>query len=175
MKTNGAGSWSAKYDVYRYSFDRFHAGAFQVDVAQRGNIDADLLAGFENGCALWHLQYMIVYCKLNHFLFHDESAVRLENLNCVEVAARLAHTATDTLIRINDVWLAHVADDSVGRTILLASSATLALLRIDCVGKQRSPGLLFPSIRVFLNESVLPIRCPEYWSFSFSISPSNEY
>jgi len=38
-----------------------------------------------------------------------------------------------------------------------------------------SPGLLFPSIRVFLNESVLPIRWPEYWSFSFSISPSNEY
>ena len=32
-----------------------------------------------------------------------------------------------------------------------------------------------PSIRVFSNESVLCIRCPEYWSFSFSISPSNEY
>ena len=35
--------------------------------------------------------------------------------------------------------------------------------------------LVFPSIRVFSNESVLPIRCPKYWSFSFSISPSNEY
>ena len=33
----------------------------------------------------------------------------------------------------------------------------------------------FPSIRVFSNESVLYIRWPEYWSFSFSISPSNEY
>ena len=33
----------------------------------------------------------------------------------------------------------------------------------------------FPSIRVFSNESVLRIRWPEYWSFSFSISPSNEY
>ena len=32
-----------------------------------------------------------------------------------------------------------------------------------------------PSIRVFSNESVLPIRWPKYWSFSFSISPSNEY
>ena len=31
------------------------------------------------------------------------------------------------------------------------------------------------SIRVFSNESVLPIRWPKYWSFSFSISPSNEY
>ena len=33
----------------------------------------------------------------------------------------------------------------------------------------------FPSIRVFSNESVLRIRWPKYWSFSFSISPSNEH
>ena len=34
---------------------------------------------------------------------------------------------------------------------------------------------IFPSIRVFSNESVLHIRWPKYWSFSFSIRPSNEY
>ena len=34
---------------------------------------------------------------------------------------------------------------------------------------------IFPSIRVFSNESVLHIRWPNYWSFSYSISPSNEY
>ena len=34
---------------------------------------------------------------------------------------------------------------------------------------------IFPSIRVFSDESVLPIRWPKYWSFSFSLSPSNEY
>ena len=34
---------------------------------------------------------------------------------------------------------------------------------------------IFPSIKVFCNESVLCIRWPKYWSFSFSISPSNEY
>ena len=34
---------------------------------------------------------------------------------------------------------------------------------------------IFSSIRVFSSESVLPIRWPKYWSFSFSISPSNEY
>ena len=34
---------------------------------------------------------------------------------------------------------------------------------------------IFPSIRVFSNESLLCIRWPKYWSFSFSISPSNEY
>ena len=34
---------------------------------------------------------------------------------------------------------------------------------------------IFPSIRVFSNESILCIRWPKYWSFSFNISPSNEY
>ena len=37
------------------------------------------------------------------------------------------------------------------------------------------PPSIFPSIRAFSNESVLPIRWPKYWSFSFSISPSNEH
>ena len=37
------------------------------------------------------------------------------------------------------------------------------------------PLSIFPSIRVFSTESVLHIRWPKYWSFSFSISPSNEY
>ena len=38
-----------------------------------------------------------------------------------------------------------------------------------------SPSPPFPSIRVFSNKSVLCIRWPKYWSFSFNISPSNEY
>ena len=37
------------------------------------------------------------------------------------------------------------------------------------------PPSVFPSIRVFSSKSVLRIRWPKYWSFSFSISPSNEY
>ena len=37
------------------------------------------------------------------------------------------------------------------------------------------PSSILPSIRVFSNESVLHIRWPKYWSFSFSISPSDEY
>ena len=37
------------------------------------------------------------------------------------------------------------------------------------------PPFNFPSIRVFSNESVLLIRWPKYWSFTFSISPSNEH
>ena len=37
------------------------------------------------------------------------------------------------------------------------------------------PPSIFPSIRVFSNESALHIKWPKYWSFSFSISPSNEH
>ena len=37
------------------------------------------------------------------------------------------------------------------------------------------PPSIFPSLRVFSNVSVLPIRWPKHWGFSFSISPSNEY
>ena len=37
------------------------------------------------------------------------------------------------------------------------------------------PASIFPSIRVISSESVLPIRWPKYWSFSVTISPSNEY
>ena len=37
------------------------------------------------------------------------------------------------------------------------------------------PPLIFPSIRVFSNESALHIKWPKYWSFSFNISPSNEH
>ena len=37
------------------------------------------------------------------------------------------------------------------------------------------PPSILPSIKIFPNESVLRVRCPKYWSFSFSISPSNEY
>ena len=37
------------------------------------------------------------------------------------------------------------------------------------------PPSVFPRVRIFSNESVLHVRWPKYWSFSFSISPSNEY
>ena len=48
----------------------------------------------------------------------------------------------------------------------------------DAIWPSHRPLLLpsiFPSIRVFSSESVLPIRWPKYWSFNFNISPSNEY
>ena len=64
------------------------------------------------------------------------------------------------------------------------SQSLLKLMSIESVmpsnhlilcGPLLLPPSIFPSIRVFSNESVLHIRWPKYWSFSFSISPSNEY
>ena len=63
------------------------------------------------------------------------------------------------------------------------SRSSLKLMSIESVMPSnhlilRCPLLLpstFPSIRVFSNESVLCIRWPEYWNFSFSISPAHEY
>ena len=64
------------------------------------------------------------------------------------------------------------------------SHSLLKLMSIESVMPSNHPILccpllfllsIFPSIRVFSNESVFHIRWPKYWSFSFSISPSSEY
>ena len=76
-------------------------------------------------------------------------------------------------------WTAHQAS--------LSSTTSLILLKLMSIESEMPsnhlilchPLLLlpsiFPSIRVFSNELVLCIRWPKYWSFSFSINPSNEY
>ena len=80
---------------------------------------------------------------------------------------------------LRDLWtVAHQASLSITN-----SQSVLKLMSIESVMPSKhfilcSPFLLpsiFPSIRVFSNESVLCIRWPKYWSFSLSISPSNEY
>ena len=92
-----------------------------------------------------------------------------------------------------------VAVQSLGRVLVFATPRTVArqaslsitnswsLLRLTSI-KSAMPSKhlilcrpllllpsIFPSIRVFCNESVLCIRWPTYWSFTFNINPSNEY
>ena len=71
-----------------------------------------------------------------------------------------------------------------GSLSITTSQSSLKLMSIESVMPSNylilcRPLLLlpsiFPSIRVFSNESALPIRWPKYWSFSFNISPSSEY
>ena len=57
----------------------------------------------------------------------------------------------------------------------MTTGKTIALTRGTFVSKVMSLLFNIPSIRVFYNESALRIRWPKYWSFSFNISPSNEY
>ena len=57
----------------------------------------------------------------------------------------------------------------------LSITNSWSLLKLMCICPLLLPPSIFPSIRVFLNESVLCMRWPKYWSFSFSICPSNEY
>ena len=87
---------------------------------------------------------------------------------------------------LSHIWLfetpwtaAHQASLSITN-----SRNLLKLMSIESVMPSNHPILccpllllpsIFPSIRVFSNESVFRIRWPQYWSFSFSISPSNEY
>ena len=67
---------------------------------------------------------------------------------------------------------------------ITSSQSLLKLMSIESVMQSNHlilchplllPPSIFPRIRVFSSESVLPIRWPKYWRFSFSISPSNEY
>ena len=71
-----------------------------------------------------------------------------------------------------------------GLPVITNSRSLLKLMSIESVMPSNHlilchplllPPSIFPSIRVFSNESVLHTRWPKYWSFSFSNSPSNEY
>ena len=87
---------------------------------------------------------------------------------------------------LSRVWL-FVTPWTAARQASLSITNSWSLLRLMSIESVmpsshliRSPPLfllpsIFPSIRIFSNESALHIRWPEYWSFSFSISPSNEY
>ena len=89
------------------------------------------------------------------FTFHFSSVTQL----CPTLAARQASLSiinSQSLLKLMSIELVMPSNHLILCPLLLQLS-------------------IFPSIRVFSNESVLHIRWPKYWSFSFSISPSNEY
>ena len=88
-------------------------------------------------------------------------------LSCVWLFAtpwNAAHQASPSFTTISQSLCKHMSIASVMPSSHLIICCPLLLL----------PSI-FPSIRVFSNELALPIRWPKYWSFSLSISPSNEY
>ena len=90
----------------------------------------------------------------------------VQSLSCVRLFATPWTAAHQASLSITNSWsvLKLTSIESVMPSNHLILCCPLILL----------PSI-FPSIRVFYNELVLWIRWPKYWSFSFSISPSNEY
>ena len=100
------------------------------------------------------------------FQFSSVQFCSSQSLNHVQFFGTIRTAAFQTSLSITSFWslLKLMSFESVMPSNHL----------ILCCPLLFSPSI-FPRIRVFLNESVLHIRWPKYWSFSFSISPSNEY
>ena len=97
---------------------------------------------------------------------HPSVNCSVQSLSCVQVFSTSWTAACQASLSITNSWslLKLTSIESVMPSNHLILCHPLLLL----------PSL-FPSIRVFSNESILHIRWPKYWSFSFSVSPSNEY
>ena len=95
-----------------------------------------------------------------------DSCFVVQSFSCVQLFATLWTAAHQASQSITNSWnlLKLISTESVMLSNHLILGHPLLLL----------PSI-FPSIRVFSKESVLHIRWPKYWSFSFSISPCNEY
>ena len=97
---------------------------------------------------------------------HGKSFNSVQSLSCVRLVATSWTAACQASLSISN-----------SQSLLKLMSIELVMSSnhlILCCPLLLLPSI-FPNIRVFSNESVLHIRWPKYWSFSFSISPSNEY
>ena len=106
------------------------------------------------------MHYSYTFIEISKVIFVAQSLSRVQLFAKPWTAARqasLPFTISQTLLKL-------ILIDSVMPSIHLILCHPLLLL----------PSI-FPSIRVFSNELTFCIRWPKYWSFSFSISPSNEY
>ena len=130
-----------------------------------------LLANSRTGEHLGVGQVIFLYCHLEIHLLHSQrsklnktsSVQSLSHVRLFETPWTAACQASLSIANFQSL-LKLMSIESVIPSNDLILCHTLLLLP-----------LIFPSIRVFSNESVLPIRWPKYWNFSCSISPSNEY
>ena len=111
--------------------------------------------------------FFLVFLVMLHGTQNVSSQFRsVQSLSPVRLFVKPWTAAPQASLSITNSWslLRHMSIESLMPSNHLILCRPLLLL----------PSI-FPSIRVFSNESVLRIRWPKYWSFSFSISPSNEY
>ena len=102
-------------------------------------------------------------CLVN--IFHSVNSNSVQSLSHVRIFVTSRTAAPQTSLSIFNSW---------SLLKLMSIELVMASNRLIFCRPLLLPSI-FPSIRVFSNESALRIRWPKYWSFSFSISPSNEY
>ena len=90
----------------------------------------------------------------------------VQSLSCVQLFATPWTAARQASLSITNSW---------SLLKLMSIESVMPSNHLICCSPLLLPPSIFPSIRVFSNELVLCIRYPRYWSFSFSISPSNEH
>ena len=90
----------------------------------------------------------------------------VQSLNCVQLFATPWNAAQQPSLSITNSW---------SLLILMSIVSVMPSNHLSLCHPLLLPPSIFPSIRVFSNESALCIRWPKYWSFSLNISPSNEY
>ena len=105
-------------------------------------------------------------CKISDQHYTEPLISSVQSLSCVRLFATPWTTAHQASLSITNSWsllkLTSIASVMPSNHLILCHPLLLL------------PSI-FPSIRVFSNESVLRTRWPKYWSFSFSINPSNEH
>ena len=114
--------------------------------------------------SMWHISILITQCESwDHFRF---LVTVVQSLSRAQLLVTLMDCSTLASLSFTISWslLELMSIESVMPSNNLVLCLPLLLQY-----------LIFPNIRVFSNESALCIRWPEYWSFSFSISPSNKY
>ena len=99
---------------------------------------------------------LVVYSSMNQFSSVAQSCLTLCDPKDCSMPGSLSITNSWSLLKLMSIRLMMPSDHLILCRPLL-------------------PPSIFPSIRIFSNESVLRIRCPKYWSFSSSISHSNDY
>ena len=112
-------------------------------------------------CSLRAFQHPLLYRTIETLQFTS-----VQSLSCVQLFATPWTAGHQASLSITNSWIL---------LKLMSIKSVMPSNHLILCRPLFLPPSIFPSVRVFSSESVLHVRWPKYWSFSFSISPSNEY
>ena len=151
----------------------------------RAHIASTQRSSSDDGCTLTSLEWRVLYQVVNTFPLLGVLVLPKSSkiLLCISHKGKLGPCPKSVLSQLCPT-LCSPMDCSMPGSPSTSSQSLPKLMSIESLMPSNHLILcrhllllpsIFPSIRVFSSESVLPIRWPKYWSFGFSISPSNEY